>query len=93
MPIYTGEPLDIPIGPGCEFETIEEAMMIREKDNVPNSEDCDFSGGHVYTEEQKKEMEDFADLVMRGLRPDEFREVNKPIKLSLVAANLIMRGN
>jgi hypothetical protein len=64
MPIYTGDDWDIPIGPGCEFETIEEAMMIREKDNVPRSEDCDFSGGLVYTEEEKKEMEDFAVMVM-----------------------------
>jgi len=93
MPIYSGEPLDIPIGPGCEFETIEEAMMIREKDNVPRSEDCDFSGGRVFTEEEKKEMEDFADLVMKGLRPDKVKEITKQITMSLVAANLIMKGN
>ena len=65
MPHYYGDTMDIGIGEGQEFATLEEAMMIREKPGVPRSEDCKFSDKPV-TEEDIKFAEEVMALISGG---------------------------
>ena len=57
--------MNIKFGPGCEFKTLEEAMMIREKPGVPRSEDCKFSDKPV-TEEDIKFAEEVMAFISGG---------------------------
>ena len=54
MPLYDDTELDIEYGPGCEFETIEDAMMIRERPNVSRSENADYGSNDISDEEIDK---------------------------------------
>jgi hypothetical protein len=58
--------MDILIGPGCEFETLEDAMRITEKPGVPRSEDCKFSNKPI-TEEDRQ----FAKEVMEYINKEK----------------------
>jgi hypothetical protein len=51
MPKYDDYILDLPIEEG---KTIDNYMKIIEKDNVPNSEDCDFGSKDISDEEIEK---------------------------------------